>query len=118
MTPPYGERTKREGREESGARRSPVQGEPPDNGGKGRFLARLAGFAALILGVVLIPLVLFGGDSGTSYKLLFETGGQLVPGNQVLVGGQPIGTVDDISLTEDAQAEGKITTDDPLHDGT
>ena len=36
---------------------------------------------------------------------MFETGGQLVPGNQVLVGGQPIGTVDEITLTDDAQAE-------------
>jgi phospholipid/cholesterol/gamma-HCH transport system substrate-binding protein len=36
----------------------------------------------------------------------------------VLVGGQPIGTVDDISLTEDAQAEVKITVDEPLHEGT
>jgi phospholipid/cholesterol/gamma-HCH transport system substrate-binding protein len=62
--------------------------------------------------------VLFGGDSGTSYKLLFETGGQLVPGNEVLVGGQPIGTVNSIDLTEDSQAEVKITVDEPLHDGT
>jgi phospholipid/cholesterol/gamma-HCH transport system substrate-binding protein len=65
-----------------------------------------------------VAIVLFGGDEGHKYKLLFETGGQLVPGNQVLVGGQPIGTVDDISLTEDSQAEVKITVDDPLHDGT
>ena len=104
--PPSGNALKRVGREESGARRPGVQGEPPDSGGgKGRVLARLAGFGALIVGVVLVALVLFGGDDGTKYKLLFETGGQLVPGNQVLVGGQPIGTVDDITLTEDAQAE-------------
>ena len=96
-----------------------MQGEPPDSGGgKGRILARLAGFGALIVGVVLVAFVLFGGDSGTGYKLLFETGGQLVPGNQVLVGGQPIGTVDEIKLTEDAQAEVAITVDEPLHEGT
>ncbi len=95
-----------------------MQGEPPDNGGKGRVLARLAGFGALILAVVLIGFVFFGGDSGTQYKLLFETGGQLVPGNQVLVGGQPIGTVDSIDLTQDANAEVAITVDEPLHEGT
>jgi phospholipid/cholesterol/gamma-HCH transport system substrate-binding protein len=78
----------------------------------------LAGFAALILGVVLVAMVLFGGDSGVSYKLLFETGGQLVPGNQVLVGGQPIGTVDSIKLTDDALAEVEITVDEELHEGT
>jgi phospholipid/cholesterol/gamma-HCH transport system substrate-binding protein len=95
-----------------------VQGEPPDSGGKGRVLGRLAGFGALILGVALVAFVLFGGDSGTKYKLLFETGGQLVPGNEVLVGGQPIGTVDSIDLTEDAQARIDITVDEPLHEGT
>jgi phospholipid/cholesterol/gamma-HCH transport system substrate-binding protein len=63
-------------------------------------------------------MVLLGGDSGTSYKLLFQTGGQLVPGNQVQVGGQPIGTVDSIKLTNDAQAEVEITVDDPLHEGS
>jgi phospholipid/cholesterol/gamma-HCH transport system substrate-binding protein len=63
-------------------------------------------------------MVLFGGDSGVSYKLLFQTGGQLVPGNQVLVGGQPIGTVDSINLTDDAQAEVEITVDEELHEGT
>ena len=36
----------------------------------------------------------------------------------MLVGGQSIGTVDDISLTQNAQAEVKITVDDPLHEGT
>ncbi len=95
-----------------------MQGTPPETGGKGRVLVRLAGFGALILAVVLVGMVLFGGDSGTSYKLLFETGGQLVPGNQVLVGGQPIGTVDSIALTNDAQAEVEITLDEPLHEGT
>ena len=95
-----------------------MQGERSDNPGKGRILARVAGVVALLVAVVLVAIVLFGGDKGYSYKLLFETGGQLVAGNQVLVGGQPIGTVDEISLTEDSQAEVKITVDDPLHDGT
>ena len=63
-------------------------------------------------------MVLFGGDSGHKYRLLFATGGQLVPGNQVLVGGQSIGTINDIRLTDDAQAEVEISVDRPLHDGT
>jgi phospholipid/cholesterol/gamma-HCH transport system substrate-binding protein len=113
------ENARSESVERSQARAVPeVQGEPPDSGGRGRILARIAGFAALILGVVLVALVLFSGDSGHSYKLLFETGGQLVPGNQVLVGGQAIGTVDSIDLTDDSQAEVKITVDEPLREGT
>ena len=79
---------------------------------------RAAGVAALIAGIVLVVLVLLGGDSGYQYRLMFQTGGQLVPGNQVLVGGQPIGTIDDISLTEDSQAEVKISVDQQLHEGT
>ncbi len=81
-------------------------------------MARIAGFGALIIAVVLVALLLFGGDDGTKYKLMFQTGGQLVPGNQVLVGGQPIGTVAEISLTDDAQAAVDITVDEPLHEGT
>ena len=81
-------------------------------------MARIAGFGALIVAIVLVAMVLFGGDEGNKYKLLFETGGQLVPGNEVLVGGQPIGTVDDITLTDDSQAEVEITVDRPLHEGT
>jgi phospholipid/cholesterol/gamma-HCH transport system substrate-binding protein len=95
-----------------------VQRERPDSRGRGQALARAAGVGALIVGVVFVAFVLLGGDSGHSYKLLFQTGGQLVPGNEVLVGGQPIGSVDSIKLTDDAQAEVAITTDDPLHQGT
>jgi phospholipid/cholesterol/gamma-HCH transport system substrate-binding protein len=59
-----------------------------------------------------------GGDDGYKYDLRFEAGGQLVPGNQVLVGGQPIGTVDEIALTDDGQAQVSVTVDEPLHEGT
>ena len=33
-------------------------------------------------------------------RLLFETGGQLVKGNQVLIGGVPVGSVDDVKLID------------------
>ena len=81
-------------------------------------MARVAGIGALVVAVVLAVVVLFGGDDGHEYELLFETGGQLVPGNEVLVGGQPVGTVDELTLTDDGQAEVKITVDEPLHEGT
>ncbi|MFI5025170.1 MAG: MlaD family protein [Solirubrobacterales bacterium] len=79
---------------------------------------RVVALVALLVGAVAVVVLLFGGDSGTQYKLLLETGGQLVKGNQVLVGGQPIGTVDSLTLTDDGQAEVSITVDEPLHDGT
>jgi phospholipid/cholesterol/gamma-HCH transport system substrate-binding protein len=81
-------------------------------------IARVIAIAALAAGVLLTTTALFGGDSGHSYKLLFETGGQLVPGNEVLVAGQAIGTVDEIGLTDDGQAEVEVSLDQPLHEGT
>jgi phospholipid/cholesterol/gamma-HCH transport system substrate-binding protein len=67
---------------------------------------------------VVVVVLLFGGDSGYRYHLLFETGGQLVSDNEVLVAGQPIGKVDDIDLTDDWQADVTITTDEPLREGS
>jgi phospholipid/cholesterol/gamma-HCH transport system substrate-binding protein len=81
-------------------------------------MARVAALAAIAIAIVLAAVLLLGNDSGHHYRLLFETGGQLVPGNLVQVGGQKVGTVDDIKLTEDARAEVEITVDDPLHEGT
>ena len=88
--------------------------------GSGRTspLSRALAVAAIVVGVVLVAIVLFGGSGGHTYNLLFENGGQLVKGNQVLVAGQPVGTIDDITLTNDAQADVKISTDDPLREGT
>jgi phospholipid/cholesterol/gamma-HCH transport system substrate-binding protein len=80
-----------------------------------RIIAALALFCAFVLAAVL----LFGGsDEGNKYNFLFETGGQLVPGNQVLIAGQPIGTIDSIDLTDDSQAEVDVTLDRPLTEGT
>jgi phospholipid/cholesterol/gamma-HCH transport system substrate-binding protein len=73
---------------------------------------------ALLVGIALVIAILFGGSSGRSYHLLFENGGQLVSGNEVLVAGQSIGTVDSVSLTDDAQADVKISSDEVLHEGT
>ncbi|MEO8092506.1 MAG: MlaD family protein [bacterium] len=81
-------------------------------------LGRIAALVGLAAAFVLVLVVLLGGSSGHSYKVLFDTGGQLVPGNQVLVGGQSIGTVDDLALTGDGEAEVAITVSEPLHEGT
>ncbi len=82
------------------------------------MISRLITIGALVAAVIVIAMLLFGGGGGHKYKLLFETGGQLVPGNQVLIGGAAAGSVDSISLTPDNQAEVDITVDDQLHQGT
>jgi phospholipid/cholesterol/gamma-HCH transport system substrate-binding protein len=96
-------------------------GTDSEQGAKGGNASRLARATALIaigVGIVLVAFVLFGSSGGHTYHLLFENGGQLVKGNQVLVAGQPVGTIDSITLTDNAQADVTVTTDDPLREGT
>jgi phospholipid/cholesterol/gamma-HCH transport system substrate-binding protein len=82
-------------------------------------IARVAAFVALIAVAVLAAFLILGGTGGgSSYRLTFETGGQLVPGNTVRIGGVQVGTVDEIELTDDFQAEITINVDEPLHSGT
>jgi phospholipid/cholesterol/gamma-HCH transport system substrate-binding protein len=82
-------------------------------------VGRLAALGALIIIALTVAyLLLGGGNGGNHYKLVFETGGQLVKGNEVLIGGQPVGTIDDLGLTDNAQAEVDVTVDRPLHEGT
>lgn len=72
----------------------------------------------MLVAFAIAVVLLFGGDSGYKYTLQFETGGQLVPGNQVLTAGQVVGTVDSIDLTDDNQAAISVTMEEPLRDGT
>lgn len=86
--------------------------------GRRSWLARVLALGALAAGVALVVVMLFGDDGGRQYRLLFETGGQLVPGNEVLVAGQKVGTIDSLDLTDDGQAEVKISVERPLPLGT
>ena len=47
-----------------------------------------------------------GGGGGYEVTATFQNAGQLVKGNQVEVGGRPIGTITDIELTDDGRARG------------
>ena len=64
--------------------------------------------------------LLFRGESGYEVTATFQNAGQLVNGNQVEVGGRPIGTVTDIELTDDGRARVTMKLDDyaPLHERT
>ncbi len=91
----------------------------PKGSRDGGLIARIAALAALALVVITVLYLFFaGGDDGNKYKLLFETGGQLVKDNEVLIGGQPVGSVDSIELTDDGLAEVEISLDRELHEGT
>jgi phospholipid/cholesterol/gamma-HCH transport system substrate-binding protein len=83
-------------------------------------LARVAAVAVVVAAVVVVALLLFTGGSSYTVKVQFQNAGQLVKGNQVQVGGRPIGTVSKISLTPSGLAQIEITLDElaPLHEGT
>jgi phospholipid/cholesterol/gamma-HCH transport system substrate-binding protein len=70
--------------------------------------------------VVVAVLLFRGAGDGYEVSATFENAGQLVNGNQVEVGGRPIGTVSDIELTNDGRARVKMKLDEfaPLHVGT
>ena len=101
---------------------TPAEGAVSPRGARvrgGGGFTRLAALGALALVVIaIIVLLVSSGGGGNHYRLLFETGGQLVKGNQVLIGGAPVGSVDDVKLTDNGQAQVDITVNRPLHQGT
>jgi len=74
--------------------------------------------AALAVAVIVLAVVLFSGGGGHKYTLVFQNAGQLVPDNQVLVGGAPVGSVESIGLSDDNLAEVHVEVDQELHEGT
>jgi phospholipid/cholesterol/gamma-HCH transport system substrate-binding protein len=84
-------------------------------------LARRLAVAALAAAVLVVAWIALRGDGGTEYRLRLQNAGQLVPGNEVQVGGRAVGSVQEIRLTDDNLAEIDIRVDDefaPLHEGT
>jgi phospholipid/cholesterol/gamma-HCH transport system substrate-binding protein len=73
---------------------------------------------ALAAAVIILAVILLGGSGAHKYTFVFENAGQLVPDNQVLIGGSPAGTVDSIGLTDDNLAEVHVEVDQELHEGT
>lgn len=65
-----------------------------------------------------MALIVTSGDNSYHYRLLFQTAGQLVKGNQVQIGGQPVGSIDSIGLEDDSTARVDISVDQQLHQGS
>jgi phospholipid/cholesterol/gamma-HCH transport system substrate-binding protein len=85
--------------------------------GVGRVLAA----GALGVVVLIVAYLVFAGGGGANYQLIFGEAGQLVRGDQVQVGGVPVGSITDIVLTSDDKARVTIHVDSsltPLHQGT
>jgi phospholipid/cholesterol/gamma-HCH transport system substrate-binding protein len=106
-----------------GAPAPPPPGPPPPPPRRpARPLAgRLLAGGALAAVVIVVVVLLFGSSGGANYKLEFPEAGQLVRGDQVQVGGVPVGSVKDIELTPNFTAVVTIHVDSslvPLHEGT
>jgi phospholipid/cholesterol/gamma-HCH transport system substrate-binding protein len=80
--------------------------------------ARIAVIAALGVAVIVLAIVFLGGSSGHKYTLVFQNAGQLVPDNQVLIGGSPVGSVESIDLSDNNLAEVHVEVSQELHEGT
>jgi phospholipid/cholesterol/gamma-HCH transport system substrate-binding protein len=84
-------------------------------------IARALAIGSLIAAVIAIGVLMFGSGGGEEYVIHLQSANQLVTGNEVKVGGLPIGKVTDISLSSDNQADIKVRINDdfaPLHEGT
>jgi phospholipid/cholesterol/gamma-HCH transport system substrate-binding protein len=90
---------------------------------EGQVLARLLTGALVVLAIALIAwLLLFSGGDSYRVDLTLDNASQLVEGNQVKVGGVPVGTVDSIGLGDDGRARVALSIEGggitPLHAGS
>jgi phospholipid/cholesterol/gamma-HCH transport system substrate-binding protein len=85
------------------------------------MVARVAALGALAVAVVLVALLLLGSGSTYTLRADFQDAGQLVTGNQVLMGPATVGTVQSIGLTPNGAAEVTMNLDSsasPVPQGT
>jgi phospholipid/cholesterol/gamma-HCH transport system substrate-binding protein len=87
-------------------------GEPQQHQGL-TWVGRLAALGALAIALGVAGWLLLGGNDAYEVRARFQAATQMVKGNLVQVGGREVGTVDDIRLTRDGQAELTLKIDDP-----
>ena len=73
---------------------------------------RVAAVGAVVAAIVIVAILLFAGGGGYKVKARFENASQLVSGNLVEIGGTKAGTVGNIKITDDGQAEIELNIDD------
>ncbi len=86
-----------------------------------RSAGRIVAILAIVAAAVFLVMFVGGGEDEYEVTAEFQNASQLVPGNQVMVGGLAAGSVKDISLGEDGEAVVRFTVDDkfaPLPRGT
>ncbi len=82
---------------------------------------RIAAAGALVAIVAIVLVLVIGGNGSATYQLIFPEAGQLVRGDQVQVGGVPVGSIKDIALLHNYNVRITINVESslaPLHEGT
>ncbi len=86
------------------------------------MIGRAAAVAAIVVVLVGVGAILFGGGSSYQVRAIFTNASQIVTGDQVQVAGNAIGSVSDIVLTPNGQAQLTLQINDstyrPLREGT
>ncbi len=86
------------------------------------MIGRAAAVAAIVVVLIGVGAILFGGGSSYQVRAIFTNASQIVTGDQVQVAGNAIGTVSDIALTPNGQAQLTLQINDsiyrPLREGT
>jgi phospholipid/cholesterol/gamma-HCH transport system substrate-binding protein len=84
-------------------------------------IARVAAAGSLVVAIVLVVMVLFGGGSTYTLRADFQDAGGLVTGDDVLIGPARVGSIKSIGLTSNGQAQvvlGLESSAGPLPQGT
>lgn len=95
----------------------PPLGPPPRRARNVRFAA----FGALAAVIVILLVLVLASNKSATYQLIFPEAGQLVRGDQVQVGGVPVGSIKDITLLHNYNVRITINVESslaPLHQGT
>ncbi len=85
-------------------------------------IGRVAAVGAVVIAVVVVAVILLSGGTNYQVKAIFPDASQIVAGDQVQVAGSTVGTVSNIALTADGQAQLTLSISNssyaPLHQGT
>jgi phospholipid/cholesterol/gamma-HCH transport system substrate-binding protein len=76
----------------------------------------VAAIGAVTIAIVVVAVLLFRGGGGHTLTAEFQNASQLVKGNQVTIGGTPVGSVADIKLTDNGRAEIEMSIKDDYKD--
>jgi phospholipid/cholesterol/gamma-HCH transport system substrate-binding protein len=85
-------------------------------------VGRVAAVAAVAIAVIVVAVILLSGGMSYQVRLVFQNASQIVNGDEVQVAGNPVGSVSNITLTPNGQAQLTIDISNPsyvpLHQGT